>query len=334
MPLPEEMVNKLVKELNHRLQEETDILKGTTIRRCGTAYENLTVGMEEDFDLILVLGEPFVSSNFKITREERSKYRYYSLNKKRNVNINKKKNFCSNRRNLNSEALRIHIFERLEQILRTITVQGVSVTSIPQSPAMKLNLRSKKGRTIEIDITPQIALSSWDECPGLVPLYTLPQCLKDYIEGSDGNGSPVLYFTPAAPRTQRSPSHPICNMVGCYMMEKKFFREETAIWDMVRLAKLVKDNRNWTTEYGLKSFHLKRLAIKNANTLRSMTPWNGYKALLKCIDRELKACSGLTDCFVEKQFIYYEKHLGKVRKLRRALTEAQQLTPEDLKAMV
>ncbi|XP_069189437.1 uncharacterized protein [Procambarus clarkii] len=265
-----QVVNMLVSELSLRLQDETGILKGATIKHSGSAYENLAIDKNADFDLILELGKPFVSGNFQITQARQFKYIHFRLHNKMTISKkSKKKMFCSNKGNLKTEELRYHIFERLDEILHTIDLKDVSAVAFPKLAAMQVNLRIKNGSKVELDLTPQIVACTWDECPGLVPRNNLPPCLNEYIESNTKHNSPILYFTPAILTAQRPLHYGICSMVSFSLLEKQFLKKEANIHDMVRLAKVIKDNRSWTAKFGLKSFHLKRMAIKYASSLRT-----------------------------------------------------------------
>ncbi|KAG7155087.1 uncharacterized protein LOC121855577 [Homarus americanus] len=329
-----ELVNKLVTELGHCLQREEGTLKGSTIRHAGSAYENLAVKNQADYDLILQLGEPFVSNNFTIIQDSHERFMLYTLQRRENPLIRNKDIFCSKRGNLKTEELRNDIFERLKKILSTIKVPGMTLKAYPKLAAMQLILTTGNREPIEMDLTPQIVACEWKNCPGLVSLESLPRCLVVYVESNSRRNAPVLYFTPAVLSAQKNEAHEVCNMVSFSLLEKHFLKEEVNIHDMVRLAKLVKDQQNWTNDYGLKSFHLKRLAIKNADTLRTMTTWNGFKALLQFLDVELEEKGGITDCFVNGNFIYYITKPNKVKGFCHALRDVQRWQPDRLNSMV
>lgn len=327
-----QLVEILVDELNLRLQNETGILKGATIRHSGSAYENLAVDDDADFDLILQLGEPFVSRNFEITQATESTRRYFSYNLKKGRGYTKKKDmFCSNKGNLKTEEFRKHIFDRLVELLGTLSIRDLTIQCQRKLAAMQLNLHLGNRSKVEVDLVPQIAVCRWDECPGLVPKSSLPLCLREYIENNERNNSPILFITPAVLNAHRSSEYTTKSMLSFSLLEKCFLKKEENIHDMVRLAKLIKDNQRWTEIYGLKSFHLKRMAIKNASSLKTMTTYDGLMALLGYMKEELTKKGGFIDCFVIEHYIYHGDHSVL---FSRSLSEVQKWQPEKLENLV
>ncbi|XP_071512379.1 uncharacterized protein [Panulirus ornatus] len=277
-------------------------LTGAHIRHSGSAYENLEVSSDADFDLILELGQPFAGSNLEVTGVRVGSFVHYKLKARELPKDPSQAIFFRRDGFLKSEELRMDAFTRFHDILRRVNLPNVSLQHFRKLSAMQVNLQSR-GQKLELDVTPQIVAPAWNDCPGLVPMSSLPQCLQRYIINNERNRSPVFYFTPAIPEKERVLDWQVSLMLGFSLLEKHFLQNEVNIHDMVRLAKLVKDRLDWSKKYGFKSFHLKRLAIKHANTLRPLSTWNGFKTIIQLLLSYLTN-NGVEDCFVQQHVIY------------------------------
>ncbi|XP_071525431.1 uncharacterized protein [Panulirus ornatus] len=360
MFLTKQLVCMFVEELGHRLQEEEGSLRGARIRLHNNPTDILAGDARVDFDLILEPWEASIWSNLKIipdlrlkslqykvwkpSRERADANMFHKKNKNKMANIRhryRKKVFCSKKnkeskfrkkcmrgifwnrtRNLKTLELRTQIFTRLEQLVEAITLPCVRVTIMGGPTAVHLVLHTDDGHSLLLSLHPLIVVRSWEECPGLVPLRTLPHCLQDYIATGCSCGSPIFYITPGALRPQHSYPRDVWNMVGCSSLEKHFLREERDVRAIVRFATSVMDHLHWTSKYGLRSFHFTRLAIKNAAALRNRTTRDGFKALLRFLDEELQR-GGICDCFVSRCVIYRQTNPSKLAMLRCDLREAQ-----------
>lgn len=66
---------QIVKDFADRLQESFarhGVLYGATVMHGGSAYESLCVKKDTDFDITIVLGEPYVAKNFEVDQRRRS----------------------------------------------------------------------------------------------------------------------------------------------------------------------------------------------------------------------------------------------------------------------
>ena len=68
------IVKQFVDGLTKVLMCEEGLLKKSSVMHCGSSYEGLVVKAKSDFDLPLVLANPFIGKNFQILRDERTGY--------------------------------------------------------------------------------------------------------------------------------------------------------------------------------------------------------------------------------------------------------------------
>ncbi|XP_063602170.1 uncharacterized protein LOC134778207 [Penaeus indicus] len=252
----------IVKEFADLLQATFSghsLLRGATVLHGGSAYESLCVTKDTDFDITVVLGDPFVAKNFEVTRDRSGffalKWRYS------NRHLYDEAGF------LDAKALQQQLFGALGNCVREVRVPNTSVFSMPKLMALLVEITTQWG-TISMDLVPVIAARSWGPCPDLVPLSSLPATLREHVDTLVRNCSPVLCFSPAAPGNHSNGDR-LCN-IAFGMLEKNFLRANPAVRDMVRLLKFLSVYHGWK-KLGLKSFHLKRMAVKYSGELVNKT---------------------------------------------------------------
>ncbi|XP_042857195.1 uncharacterized protein LOC122243624 [Penaeus japonicus] len=301
----------IVKDFADRLQTSFashGVLRGATVMHGGSAYESLCVKKDTDFDITIVLGEPYVAKNFQLLRDQSG---FFAL-KWRNSNplMSDEAGF------LNAKALQEHLFKSLGTCVSEVRLAGMSVSWRPQLLALLVEITTQWG-VISIDLVPVIAARSWGPCPDLVALGSLPTTLREHVDTLVQNCSPVLFFSPAAPGNH-SNGHRLCN-IAFGMLEKNFLRSNPEVRDMVRLLKFLSERQGWK-DLGLKSFHMKRVAVKNCDELKNKTLWHGSKVLLLKMASELQGAA-IDGFFVRNQQIFAARR-EKAVELSRALRVA------------
>nr|XP_053644994.1 uncharacterized protein LOC128697399 [Cherax quadricarinatus] len=117
------------------------------------------------------------------------------------------------------------------------------------------------------------------------------------------------------------------------MLEKDFLKKNIDIRDMVRLVKLVGVVLEWPQKYGLKAFHIKRLALKFSDQLKQKSKWDGYRFLLERLRSELQQNKVLYGFFIRNQVIYNKKP-DIVEKFCKDISEVYFWTPSVVKDKV
>ncbi|XP_047481933.1 uncharacterized protein LOC125034246 isoform X2 [Penaeus chinensis] len=284
------------------------LLRGATVMHGGSAYESLCVKKDTDFDITVVLGDPYVARNFELTRDTSG---FFALKwRSSNPFLSDKAGF------LDAKALQQNLFDALGKCVGQVRVSGTSVSWRPQLAALLVEITTQWG-TISMDLVPVIAARSWGPCPDLVPLSSLPATLREHVDTLVRNCSPVLSFSAAAPGNH-SNGHRLCN-IAFGMLEKNFLRANPEVRDMVRLLKFLSEYHGWK-KLGLKSFHLKRMAVKYSAELKDKTLWQGSKILLLRTATELQSKSNIDGFFVRNQHTFAKR--DSAAELSRALRSA------------
>ncbi|XP_064105000.1 uncharacterized protein LOC135214577 [Macrobrachium nipponense] len=251
------------------------------IIHAGSSYENLAVDAKADFDVTLSLGQDYVSENFEI---ERGHGGYFTLEVKRGrprMHVSGINNM------LISKNLRGGVFRAIERYVDLVSIRGTNITSEPQLSAVKVTLKEsiEPRRTIYIDLVPQIPVSTWDQCPDLLPLEKMPPSLRQYIDNTNRNRSPCMFFSLGIPKN--IPQERFLFNISFSLLEKHFVCGETDIRDMVRLVKYIAKIRDWKDQHHFKSFYAKRVALKYYRELKGKEPWDGYLLLLEKLEYEV-----------------------------------------------
>lgn len=297
-----QFIEELEKAIGRERKEENVEI---SIMHGGSTYEGLAVKEKVDFDILLLLGKPFVSENFEIQRDPNSGY--FTLQWKSHV-VGRK--WEDSNRYLLAQDLQKWVFgmltqliQRITQLIQRITLPNAEVKCRDGLAALDVSIKTE-GREISLHLAPQISCHSWGQCPDLKPLGDLPRSLRCYIDTLNKNASPVMFFSPAVAGNQQN-AHRLLN-VSFSQLEKKFVTSNTAIRDMVRLVKYVAEGQGWKKNYGLKSFCVKRVAIKYADALENLNLWEGYRTLLWSLSQEL-AAGNIDGYFVRNQVTMKKK---------------------------
>lgn len=272
-----EVVDEFAKRLQICLGTSV-LFRGCDVMHGGSAYESLAVTEKTDFDIVIVLGEPFVNHNFEIARDPSG---FFTL-KWKHLNYQPTDRYGF----LDAMTLQNQLFQELASCVHKVHLMGKTVTCKPQLSALYTEIQTPSTK-ISVDLVPLIAVRSWDEFPNLVNLSRLPGELRHHVMILSMNRSPILFLSPAVPGShQYVNGNRLCN-VSFNMLEKNFLNKNPGVRDMVRLVKYVAEKRNWKA-FGLKSFHIKRVALKYFDHLQYKSLWAGYKCLLENMLLELK----------------------------------------------
>lgn len=310
---------KIVQMFIEKLQDEmakhnATRLHGSSIIHAGSAYESLTVKEKVDFDIVVVLGRPYSVENFTVHRDPS---RFFALEWKSKLD----KAMALQGGFLNAKKLQEILFRNLKTCIRRVSIPNADIKCRDGLASLDVIIELDE-QIISIDLSPQIAGHSWGQCPDLKPLQELPSTLRRYIDTLNQNASPVMFFSPAAPG-KHSNSRRLCN-IGFTQLEKKFLVSNPNIRDMVRLVKYVADRLDWKKKYALKSFYVKRVAVKYCNDLQKMDLWNGYKAILEFLSEELLA--GTIDGYFVKDLVTYRKKPEKIQEFRAEIAQVLKMS--------
>ncbi|XP_063613800.1 uncharacterized protein LOC134787042 [Penaeus indicus] len=264
-----------------------DYLAGADIMHAGSAYEGLTVKPKTDFDVIVVLALKCLEDGFEVIRDESM---FFKLKTRNGFVL--------------AEKLQKFLFKELTECVGRTKVDGASIRCREGLASLDVEIKTKYDK-ISVDLSPQIPVRTWGRCPDLVSLASLPRCLRHYIDVLNRNKSPVMFFSPAVPGHHRN-QDVLCN-VSFSMLEKTFLRNDATLRDSVRLVKATAVCLDWKEKFGLKSFHIKRVAIKYSDELEGLTLWNGYKQLLRNLMEELTSTHTFDGFFVSNQVTYKKK---------------------------
>lgn len=279
----------------------------------GSAYEGLAVKEKVHFDIIVCLEKPFVSENFILRRDPNSGY--FTLQWQSHITD---KRWANKRGCLDAVGFQEWMFTTLTGFINEVQLPNTKIECRPGLAALEVLIETEDSK-ISIDLAPQIPCHSWGQCPDLIPLQALPTSLRRYVDTLNKNESPVMFFSPAATGADRHQNgHQLCN-VSFSQLEKKFLTSNTDIRDMVRLVKFVADRYDWKKKYAMKSFYVKRVAIKYADKLESKNLWNGYRSLLGYLSQELNA--GTIDGYFVKNQVTYRKKPEKIAKFQREIDQ-------------
>nr|XP_053644933.1 uncharacterized protein LOC128697334 [Cherax quadricarinatus] len=263
------VVDAFVKELQKQFRTNTFLYNAhfVDVMHGGSAYEALSVKLKTDFDIIIVLPDPYIGQNFESHEQVKT--------------------------------------NGLEKCVSNVHAPGVREATYRLGlAACTVTLKKFNNTIISIDLAPQIAVRDW-KSSHLVKLQSLPQSLQSYISTLERNCSPIYFFSPAVPGNAGNKDY-LCN-ISFSMLEKEFLKSNVKVRDMVRLVKLVGEAFQWPKKFGLKSFYIKRLAVKYFDELKNKTKWDGYKYILACLYKELQETKTIDGFFVTDQITYKKK---------------------------
>ncbi|XP_066986411.1 cyclic GMP-AMP synthase-like receptor 1 [Macrobrachium rosenbergii] len=276
-----ELVDEFLDKFRATLTDEVTPTSYTLhIIHGGSAYENLAVDYKTDFDITVSLGRDFVSENFDVKRDKSG---FFVLEaKKHMMHLD-----CNNL--LDSSKVRNGLFNAMRRHIDMVTIPDTTIIHKESLSAVTVELQEHSGlrRRVSIDLVPQIPFRTWGQCPDLLPLGEMPECLRKYIDRTNKNKSPCMFFAVGIPKASRYPNSDQLFNISFSLLEKNFVNEETDIRDMVRLVKYIAKRRDWKDRHHFKSFYAKRVAVKYYDELKGKEPWDGCLRLLKGLEEEV-----------------------------------------------
>ncbi|XP_068223212.1 uncharacterized protein [Palaemon carinicauda] len=275
--LVDEFLEKFRSTLTHKVTPNSFTIK---IIHGGSSYENLAVDNKADFDITVSLGREFVSENFDVERDPSGFFILEAKQHMRHLD-------CNNL--LDSSRLRNGLFRVLQHHIDQVKIPDTTITHQEGLSALGVELQEHSGprRRVSIDLVPQIPFRTWGQCPDLLSLSEMPRCLRQYIDRTNRNKNPCMFFSLGIPKAERFPNPDQLFNISFSLLEKNFINEETDIRDMVRLVKYIAKKRHWKDNHHFKSFYAKRVAVKYYDELQGMKPWDGCLRLLEELEGEV-----------------------------------------------
>ncbi|XP_068223252.1 uncharacterized protein [Palaemon carinicauda] len=260
----------------------------------GSSDEHLAVDDKTDFDITVSLGGKFVSENFIVERDPRGFFILKAMKYMKFLN-------CDNF--LDSSYLRENIFDVLLWCIKWVKIPKTRIRCKRVSESaviVKLQRKSGLKRKIFIYLVPQIPFHTWGQCPDLLPLQEMPECLREHIKRNI-RLNPCMFFSFVSPLDVRVKHLDQLFNPSFSLLEKNFINEETDIRDMVRLVKYIAKKRHWKDSHHFKSFYAKRVALKHYDELKGMEPWDGCQRLLQRLEEQVTNQQVIDGYFVRNQ---------------------------------
>lgn len=309
-------------ELNNFLDElmeemgDSDcfLLENSHYLYSGSSYERSAVHDETDFDILLILPDPFKADDFELI--ECHKPGFCKLRQSSGIEGEFKKWFNKNGF-LKTQELRDYIFDELSEILKNIKRMNShwSLRMWKQISTLVVRIKDDAGNTLKIDVVPALSGCDLNNIPSMRSLQELPEPLvqKHYNE---------YYLTlAAAPFLKDKNDYHLLVTVGFAAMEKTCIKSSSSVLNAVRLVKLTSYSKGWKKDFGFLSVHVKRVAIKHYEDLDSLSNWDAYKSLLKYIADDLR--NGEIDGFFLYDQNKYNKDEEKGKELGRIIREVE-----------
>ncbi|KAK7070753.1 hypothetical protein SK128_002875 [Halocaridina rubra] len=324
---------KFVDEFKRNLEQDfpriNSVIK-VSLTHGGSAYEGLAVSENADFDITVLLGDPFKLENFHVERDQKSDF--FTLRWKSHL---KNKILCNRDYYLKAADLREKMLTDLHTTIDNMYLASVKKIDIKHwltSLAVEIHLLS--GSKISIDVVPQVAFRSWNQCPDLKQISELSRHQRQYIDKINKNKSPVMCFALAVPDKENYSRGDFLFNISFSLLEKEFFKANTEIRDMVRLVKFVADRRGWKEKpLKFKSYYAKRVAIKYDKQLKTKNLWDGFRALLRFLRSDLDEIGTIDGFYVGNQ-VTYRKDRSVLDKFIREIDSVLYMSAKEVKDLL
>lgn len=316
-------VQEFLEKLHDIISEpKTGTSFNASIIHGGSSYEGLAVKEKVDFDITLMLGEPFVSENFSVGRDPSN---FFTLKWKSHLPVNR---YVDREGFLEATKMREAFFEELKKCTEKVYIPNAKVTCRNGLAALDVVIQYETGLKISIDLVPQIPFRSWGQCPDLLPMDKLPVSLRQYIDTLNRNKSPCMFFSLGVPGASNYRNPDQLFNISFSLLEKEFLKSNTEIRNMVRIVKYIADRRGWKKNFSFKSFHAKRVAIKYHHGLKGNDLWNGCVLLLKYLSHELR--SGTIDGYFVKNQVMHKWEAQEIVKFQEEIRRVVEMNLKDL----
>lgn len=287
--------NYVATQVSEHLQRKLDLNSSSFLSEAqfylvGSAAESLVTSFKDDQDLLLILGPPYTPEYFKSVHEAHG--RYFLMWNKKTWN-GAKPRYVNEKGYLSTYSLRSHVNSCVRSALEGATVSELKVDRVF---TWKQTIRAclsdhTSSATYIVDVIPQIKGDKWSKIDGVVSFGSLePELQKTVTDLETSEHSAVLYSLFGPPNTS------LLTLTTNYsLLERDFFIKNKELREIVILAKLILAGHNWKNKHGLKTAHLKRVALGNITSLASLSPWQGMQKLFQLMVSQLQ--TGYLDGF-------------------------------------
>lgn len=271
------------RHLQHRLQESHPFLREAEWQLVGSAVEHLSVSEADDMDLIFTLGPPYTPQFFSAVYMGSGQYQLKW--NKCFWNGHRPPHLTSNNY-LVVTSLRKQAYDCINSVLKNAHISRMKVIKVMLwKQAVRVVLRdASTTKKHVVDVILQIGGGQWNNMQGLTKWGNLPPQLQDVITSLETAGQPSVSFGLHGPAGTSS----LTVTTSYSVLEREFFLEHDNVRDAVLLAKIIISGHNWKNKFGLKSAHVKRIAMKHFMVLRHCLPWPGMKLLLQVMVDQLQ----------------------------------------------
>ncbi|CAL4062310.1 unnamed protein product [Meganyctiphanes norvegica] len=340
------LLNEFLEDLKTGIENSSDceLLQGVHFRYPGSSYEHVGVTEKTDYDVALVLPQPYNAENFAVekTRHGAGLYKLKwigTMDKPDLININGY---------LKAIVLRDTIFFHLNDVIDEIKDDRCEDWDIRKANRKNSMLVILNGRnedfTIKIDLVPQIQESSWEDTPDPPSDDDLPSVLREYV---DQTRYP-MFFSLASPATSPKDTDSYAApyklnrendkhlIVSCSFseLEKHCLKSSKVVRNAVRLAKLVSTKYQWRKKFRLHSYHIKRIAIKHFDELDELSNWTAFQRLLLYLSDDVYV-GHIDGFFIKNQDVYYEDDDEKFHAFAEAILQAKMsINPNNLRNLL
>ncbi|XP_071520893.1 uncharacterized protein [Panulirus ornatus] len=250
----------------------------------GSCAENLATSNKDDRDILLLLGPPYTPQYFKAIHEGHGRY-FLQWNKcKWNGD---KPRYIHAKNYLSATLLRNHVNSCVCSALQGATISGLKVVKLlPWKQAIRAILRKENDQSQYIvDVLPQIKGDKWKVVDGLVSFGSLEPELQKIISNLEASGNSAFHFALFGP----AGTSPLSFTTSFALLERDIILKDNGTRNVMMLAKVIIAGQQWKNRFGIKSAHLKRVAIGNISTLTHLSPWKGMLELFRMVVSQLQA---------------------------------------------
>ncbi|KAK4313175.1 hypothetical protein Pmani_015459 [Petrolisthes manimaculis] len=295
-----EEVHSFLQTLQWFMKEDGDaILQDTTFDFAGSAYEGTAVSKVTDFDILLILPEPYVADNFVVY--ERHEPGIYKL-KWRDEYDERPNGFVNGKGYLEAKKLREYTINKLKEVVKDVKKDHPhwKIHFKKMLNSLTVYITDFDGDRLKLDIVVQMGEPNWGQLANMTPEEELPSVLESYLENDQYS---LFYSLAPHNRFMVKNDYHLLLSTSFSTLEKHCMNESYDVRAAVLLAKLVSQDRGWKKDYGLRSFHFKRVAIKHYEELDGLNIWSGFQRLLKYLAEQLENAE-IEGFFINDQDIF------------------------------
>ncbi|CAL4144069.1 unnamed protein product, partial [Meganyctiphanes norvegica] len=190
------LLNEFLDELRASIGNKTwcNLLQGVHYRFPGSSYEKVGVTDKTDYDVAMVLPQPYNGDNFEIVGTRHGA----GLYKLKWSGDEDTPEFINTNEFLKVIDLRDSIFQQLKEVIEEVkdVRQDWHIRNKTQKASMLVIVNGRNGEfNIKMDLVPQIQVTRWDVTPNPPSDNELPSVLRDYVDQTPY----PMFFTLASP---------------------------------------------------------------------------------------------------------------------------------------